>query len=319
MVGLQAKPLSELLMQPDQSTVYAVGMFSLFGPPKESAKGNLGFWLTLRDAGCPPGVRVGYYRKGAVEVYEQLRAVPEEKATVMVTGELSVKAGEPPTIFADSIVPAGLLAADYIPQPRIPVEESWAEIEAAVRKLPEGGVLRRLTDCMLACYGKEIRTWAAAKAYHQPTVGGLAEHICRMLRLAEYDIEEYGAPEPYPSRLRAGVLWHDIGKIFTYAPPPGNEVLPAESLIPHSLAGCLVVIECARSEGLWYKWRFEPDIQALVHMIASHHGTQAWGALCEPKTPEARALHAIDAYEAKRSHSELARLSNTVAYDEVAL
>ena len=179
-------------------------------------------------------------------------------------------------------------------------------------------MLRRLTNCMLDLHGASLRRWAAATSYHEPTVGGLAEHVCRMLRLAEVDIAEYGAPEPYPSRLRAGVIWHDIGKVYTYGPPPVNAYLPAETLFTHSLTGCFLVIECARSEGLWYKWWGEPEIQALLHMIASHHGRQEWGALVEPRTPEARALHVIDMHESKRAHSELARREGYPASDEHA-
>lgn len=36
------------------------------------------------------------------------------------------------------------------------------------------------------------------------------------------------------------------------------------------------------------------DISHLVHLVASHHGRQGWGALEEPNTREAWCLHLLD-------------------------
>ena len=296
------------------TSVSLVGIATLDSPPKPSSNGNLGFWLKLRDATYAGGISVGYYRPDAEAVWQSLQGV--EIPVVAVRGNVSRK--KDLSVFADRLQRVDTSPEPYMPQPAIPVEVSWAEIVAAAGRI-ESEPLRRVTEHLLQQRDREFRRWAAATSYHEPTLGGLAEHTARMLRAAERDIEEYGAPEPYPSRLRAGVIWHDIGKVLTYGPPPQNQYLPEEDLFSHSLTGCLVLVDLCRSEGLFYKWWQEPDIRALLHMIASHHGQKDWGALVEPRTPEAKALHVIDLYESRRAHSELARREGHPAYDELGV
>lgn len=294
------------------TSVSLVGIATLDSPPKPSSNGNLGFWLKLRDATYAGGISVGYYRPDAEAVWQSLQGV--EIPVVAVRGNVSRK--KDLSVFADRLQRLDTSPEPYMPQTAIPVDVSWGEIVAAAGRIAVPS-LSTVTNYILMAKFEDFRRWAAATSYHEPTLGGLAEHTARMLRAAERDIEEYGAPEPYPSRLRAGVIWHDVGKVLTYGPPPTNAFLPDEDLLTHSLVGCLLLTETAFANGL--DWRTDPDLKALMHMIASHHGQKDWGALVEPRTPEAKALHVIDLYESRRAHSELARREGHPAYDELGV
>ena len=43
----------------------------------------------------------------------------------------------------------------------------------------------------------------------------------------------------------------------------------------------------------------ENDLRQLIHLIASHHGTQEWGSPVVPKTLEAILLHQIDLLDSR--------------------
>ena len=288
-----------------------VGVVGKSTPPRRSTKGNLGFWITLRDESSPAGLEVGYWHPDAETIWASLAG---ENVVVSVRGELQAGKNGSPVLFADQITPSDLPPEMFMPQPTLSIEESWGVIQESLSAVR--GVLYPLTEWLLQTQGDAFRRWAAAERYHEPTIGGLAEHTARMLRRAENDISEYGTPEPYPSRLRAGVIWHDVGKLWTYGPPPANERLPLERIMGHSLVACTEVMRGCSILGLDH---WDPDVKALVHMIASHHGLPEWGALVEPRTPEAKALHVLDLLESRRAHSELTRLSGIPVDDEMTV
>jgi len=54
------------------------------------------------------------------------------------------------------------------------------------------------------------------------------------------------------------------------------------------------------SHTLWaFKWALRNGFDDLADIVASHHGRVEWGALFEPKTTEAWALHMGDMTSAR--------------------
>ena len=133
----------------------------------------------------------------------------------------------------------------------------------------------------------------AAKGWHHAWVGGLAEHVLDMARLADRAAEVYSDIDR--DILMAGVLLHDIGKI---------EELSVTNHINYSDRGRLLGHITLGSEMLECAIRETPDFPGelalrLKHLILSHHGNLEHGSPVVPMTVEAMLLHYLDNLDAQ--------------------
>jgi len=65
-------------------------------------------------------------------------------------------------------------------------------------------------------------------------------------------------------------------------------------LVGHIVRGIVVIEQAAAELGFP-----EAELRQLIHLIASHHGTQEWGSPVVPKTLEAVLLHQIDLLDSR--------------------
>lgn len=159
--------------------------------------------------------------------------------------------------------------------------------------------LNKMLDRAFEVYGQSFRNAAAAFGNHHARRGGLVEHTAQMLRCAVALAPLY--PEATPDLLYAGVIFHDMGKIWeTNYPARGFEALHSVEgeLAGHIALGSFLVRE------LWdqvVEDRFADKtlLLHLTHLILSHHGQMEWGSPVEPKTPEAVLLHQIDMIDSR--------------------
>jgi 3'-5' exoribonuclease len=163
---------------------------------------------------------------------------------------------------------------------------------------------------------------AAARKNHHARRGGLLDHTAQMLKVAKVLAPLY--PEVDGDLLAAGVIFHDLGKLWendTGERGFGSVASRRGELIGHISIG----IEVANA--LWREgeaaeatsWsQLKPASEELrdhlLHLIASHHGTKEFGSPVAPKTPEAFLLHHIDNMDAK---IEMLRLSYARGKEEV--
>jgi 3'-5' exoribonuclease len=154
----------------------------------------------------------------------------------------------------------------------------------------------------LACWhllettGENLRRAAAAHGVHHARRGGLLAHTASMMRVARSIGGCY--PEVTVEILMAGVLFHDIGKIFeTDYQALGFALEPTlrGALLGHIFIG-LVMLEKVWDE--LHEDKFLTLRDHIAHLILSHHGQNEWGSPVEPKTPEAVLLHHIDMIDA---------------------
>ena len=133
----------------------------------------------------------------------------------------------------------------------------------------------------------------AAKGWHHAYVGGLAEHIYDMARLAMKTADIY--VEVDRDLLLAGVLLHDIGKIQELSVKNHIEYSDMGRLIGHIALGLEFLGDYMRGID-----RFpEETAMRLKHMILSHHGSLENGSPVKPMTIEALLLHYIDNMDAQ--------------------
>lgn len=130
---------------------------------------------------------------------------------------------------------------------------------------------------------------SAAKSVHHNIIGGLLWHVYRMVQSAKGICSTY--ENINADMVIAGILLHDIGKIKELDTDPlGVTSYTSDGvLFGHLFIGA----EMIRNTGS--KLGITPEkIDALTHIILSHHGKQEWGAVVLPATPEAYIVHIVD-------------------------
>ncbi len=155
----------------------------------------------------------------------------------------------------------------------------------------------------------KLKRAPAASMMHHAYIGGLLEHTVSMAEAAVKLCEHYTALNR--DLLLVGVLIHDIGKVDEFAYESSIEYSDAGRLVGHIAIGISIVErKCVGIEGF-------PQglLDILKHFILSHHGVPEFGAIRQPMTAEAIALHYIDNIDAKLSAFWKATSEHPVAGD----
>ena len=256
------------------ATYYSVTLRDITG----RASGRIWSAAAVCPAGPPaPGV---YWVTGRVESYrEELQFIIDKLAPYQPA------AGE-----YDQLVPASRWPADVL------FNELRLHIEQMVRAEP----IRRLLLTILQEPDVVARfpVWPAASSNHHAFRSGLAEHTLSMMRLATTVADHYAAYHPglvNRDLLIAGVMLHDIGKVWELEAGLLTEYTTVGRLVGHIPMGAMLVERVARTLG---------DIpQSLIweiqHLVLAHHGEYEYGSPKRPKTVEAQILHYVDQIDAK--------------------
>ncbi|SDF94817.1 3'-5' exoribonuclease YhaM family protein [Desulfovibrio legallii] len=137
-----------------------------------------------------------------------------------------------------------------------------------------------------------FRVCPAAKSVHHAYVGGLLEHTLGVFTLCRRIADQY--PELDRQTLLAGALFHDVGKIREFSGGVANDYTTEGRLLGHLMLGLEMLAPLLARSGL------DAGLQEhLKHLVLSHHGELAFGAVRLPQTPEALALHYADNLDAK--------------------
>jgi 3'-5' exoribonuclease len=137
----------------------------------------------------------------------------------------------------------------------------------------------------------------AAVSMHHLSTGGLVVHTAGVLSvslaIADFYNSWYADARINRELLIAGALLHDIGKVTEYDMAQGNTgavYAGAGILTPHIISGISKVSAMATKLGVIDT----PQVQELIHLIASHHGRAEWGSAVEPHSIEADILSNAD-------------------------
>ncbi len=174
-----------------------------------------------------------------------------------------------------------------------PRDEMIAELRQHIARLDEpwqGFVSHLLLD---ESFLPQFANAPAARGMHHAYIGGLLEHTLSMATLGDYLADHY----PYVNRslLVAGALLHDMGKVHEYT-IEGEFAFSDDGRLVGHIIRAITMVEAAAAK----LDALTPDqLRQLVHLIASHHGTQEWGSPVVPKTLEALLLHQIDLLDSR--------------------
>jgi len=144
--------------------------------------------------------------------------------------------------------------------------------------------------------GPEISVAMAAQygGYHDGKVGGLLNHIRKLLRYAEVAMSEYAESNTMSPEERdlviLGLIVHDFGKMLELKNGAYTEI----SIVPHTYLGIEIISKYRDLIERTYNPMFYRELQAI---ILEHHGE--FGE--RPKTVYAYLVHVIDLLDSRVS------------------
>lgn len=186
----------------------------------------------------------------------------------------------------------GLDLAVFLPNSRRSRETMLTELRDHIASLADPW---RSLATRLLLEGPEAERFIvapAASGMHHAYIGGLLEHTLSMAAVADLLTLHY--TQANRDLLLCGVLLHDLGKVYEYTLEEGFTRSDDGHLVGHIVRG-VVLVERAAAE-LDFP---ATDLQQLLHLIVSHHGTTEWGSPVVPKTLEAVLLHQIDLLDSR--------------------
>ncbi len=136
----------------------------------------------------------------------------------------------------------------------------------------------------------------AARVIHHAYGGGLLEHTLEVLEYCLKILQVQGGSMD-PDLLLTGAALHDIGKLQEY----DQDCLDFRRTDAGRLLGGHVILGRDTVRDRIASLPGFPERMALhlEHLILSHHGQREWGAVEEPHTLEAIALHQADLLSAR--------------------
>ncbi len=196
------------------------------------------------------------------------------------------------------IDPSKITVEDFLPRTTGDVTKMFAEVREIVGEI-QNADLKALTAAFLT--DKEMMdSFCAAPGgmkMHHGCIGGLLEHTHNMLRVARAILPLY--PHVQRDLVLAGVFLHDMGKTEELSYDMAFSYTDSGQLIGHINKTLLMIHRKAdklRSEGV----AVSPEVlDALGHIILSHHGQYEFGSPKLPATAEAFMVYYIDDLDAK--------------------
>lgn len=182
-------------------------------------------------------------------------------------------------------------------------EELRETIFAYINRI-KNSLVRGITKELITKYQDQYFTHPAAITMHHNYHSGLAFHVYTMLKLSDGILEVY--PFLNQDLLYAGIILHDLGKVFELSGPKGTEYTLVGNLIGH-ISLCVNEIYRVASE---MDAQDTDEVLALMHLVLSHHGQLEYGSPKEPVIAEGVVIHFLDNIDAKLSTLEK-ELTNT--------
>ena len=187
---------------------------------------------------------------------------------------------------------------DFLARTEKDTKQMFEEVKGIAGRI-KNPQLKALTDEFLAD-GELMEKFCiapAATTIHHNYLGGLLEHTHNMLCVASEILPLY--PEVQADLVLAAIFIHDLGKTEELCYDIAFSYTDSGQLIGHITKGFLIMqqkVEALASKG----GKIEQTVlDALGHIILSHHGKYEFGSPKLPATAEAFMVNYIDDLDAK--------------------
>ena len=137
----------------------------------------------------------------------------------------------------------------------------------------------------------------AAMKMHHNYLGGLLEHTLNMLKAATQLLPLY--PKVNPDMVLAGIFIHDLGKTEELSYDIAFSYTDSGQLLGHITKTVIMLNKKADALAQQGKTIDKVIVDALAHIILTHHGKYEFGSPKLPATAEAFMVNYIDDLDAK--------------------
>jgi 3'-5' exoribonuclease len=166
----------------------------------------------------------------------------------------------------------------------------WSKLVDTISSLDNVMIRSISEDIMLSAgLSEAFRRSPAATGMHHAFIGGLLEHTWQMVESAEALLAlPYYREELNRDLCLFGILFHDFGKIFEYAPDTFKQTAQGRLVSHIPMVAAMIYHECQKQD--------VPEVvrDHLMHVVLAHHRKLEWGSPVQPATPEAMFVHFID-------------------------
>jgi len=192
---------------------------------------------------------------------------------------------------------------DYMNSSEFSPDDMMQELKEEIKSIKDKSIKSVVEDILNdEEISKRLKYWPAANTIHHDFRSGLLQHVLEMFCVAK-GLERF-YPDVNFDILKAGIILHDLGKIYEM---DGNNLS-----IPYTKEGTLLghIYMGSRLFEKFAKDKLNGDVYLhILHLILSHHGTHAYGSPVLPATVEAIMLTYIDNVSAKSRTADSVRKS----------
>ncbi len=187
---------------------------------------------------------------------------------------------------------------DFLARTDRDIGQMFEEIKSVLGRIKnpqlKGLVQKFLSDRELM---KKFQDSPGGVKLHHNYLGGLLEHTHNMLRVAAAILPFY--PQVQADLVLAGIFLHDMGKTEELSYDMAFAYTDSGQLIGHIAQTLLMVTKKADAMAAEGTPVDKAIMDALSHIILSHHGQYEFGSPKLPATPEAFMVNYIDDLDAK--------------------
>jgi 3'-5' exoribonuclease len=183
-----------------------------------------------------------------------------------------------------------LSLAEFMPKSNIDLELAYKDAYAIASDIHDD-TLRGICLDVLDNFRDLWLHIPGAKTVHHAYMGGTLVHSLSVARIAKAIAEQ--VPCANVDLATAGALLHDVGKLFTYSINGVTVDMTCHGrMFDHLYMGARIIEQAAQA------YPKSEVVDWLTHIILSHHGSQAHGAIVPPVLIEAHIVYHADSVDA---------------------
>lgn len=265
---------------------------------RNTAKGDLYIAMFLSD-------KTGKVNSRLWQATEELYQTIPSEGFLTIRGKSELYQGNMQIVVNDLQVvePDQVRLMDYMPRTEKNIGEMFEEVKSILGTI-ENPDLKHLTGAFIEDQElmKQFCIAPAAMQMHHNYLGGLLEHTLNMLNVAQVLFPLY--PKIQKDLVITAILLHDIAKTQELSYNIGFSYTDRGQLLGHIIQGTQLITQKADALKAEGKTVNQDILDALLHIIVSHHGQYDFGSPKLPATPEAFMVTYIDNLDAKMNQTE---------------
>jgi 3'-5' exoribonuclease len=181
---------------------------------------------------------------------------------------------------------------NLLPRADIDLEDYKKQFDGLINKITDPGLSKLVKLILSGETYEQMLINPAGMRLHHAYIGGLLQHTVNVSKLALAMAQAIG--EVDEDLVLAGTLLHDVGKLQEISPELGFPYTTPGRMMGHISIGAMEIAEIGKKIKELPKERLD----ALVHIILSHHGEQEKGSPIACATKESFIVHYADETDA---------------------